>query len=341
MAGGVAQRTFLESASTRCQNSPAARHHPLGPATLAKFRPSDLIGAAYVTWCGGLTTLALWLCAADHWFAWAIGQGILALALLLWFVILHETGHRTLFESRAANDLVGHIAGFFSLIPFNNWRLVHARHHQWTGWQDKDATTESLCPRTLHRVERWLVNAAWRFWIPLFSILYRINNYWNVRRLRRFIVEPEHHRRLARGCATLAVANGLVAYFLGIPELVAAIGPGLVLTFVLQDPIILSQHTHIPQNLARGRRTRPFPAREQERFTRSLRFPNWFSVLFLMRFDAHELHHMYVQVPGYYLRSLEITTANEVDWLKWLKGAKKLRGEEFLFQNSGQTGFTL
>ena len=65
------------------------------------------------------------------------------------------------------------------------------------------------------------------------------------------------------------------------------------------------------------------------------------SVLFLMRFDAHELHHMYVKVPGYHLRSLDVATANEVDWLEWLKGAKKLRGEEFLFQNSRQTGFTL
>ena len=120
-----------------------------------------------------------------------------------------------------------------------------------------------------------------------------------------------------------------------------AIGPGLVLALVLQDPIILSQHTHIPQNLARGRKLSPFSPSEQEVFTRSLRFPNWISILFLMRFDAHELHHMYLQVHGYYLRSLNVPTANEVDWWTWLRCAKKLRGEEFLFQNSQQTGFTL
>ena len=60
---------------------------------------------------------------------------------------------------------------------------MHARHHKWTGWQDVDPTTAALVPRELQTVERVLVNVCWKFWIPLFSVLYRINNFWNWPRL--------------------------------------------------------------------------------------------------------------------------------------------------------------
>jgi fatty acid desaturase len=76
---------------------------------------------------------------------------------------------------------IGQVAGFFSIIPFYNWKRVHGRHHKWTGWQDVDPTTATLVPRELSRAERVLVNVCWRFWIPLFSVLYRINNFWNWR----------------------------------------------------------------------------------------------------------------------------------------------------------------
>ena len=50
---------------------------------------------------------------------------------------------------------------------------MHGRHHKWTGWQDVDPTTAALVPRELGTLERVLVNVCWRFWIPLFSVLYR------------------------------------------------------------------------------------------------------------------------------------------------------------------------
>ena len=108
-------------------------------------------------------------------------SSVLALALLQWFVLLHEAGHLTLFRSRTANVIAGHLAGFFALIPFASWRRVHGLHHLWTGWQDLDPTTAPLVPRRLGTVERILVDWAWKLWLPLFSVLYRVNNYWRVR----------------------------------------------------------------------------------------------------------------------------------------------------------------
>ena len=48
------------------------------------------------------------------------------------------------------------LAAFFALIPFGCWKLIHGMHHHWTGWQDLDATTATLVPRPLSRVERML-----------------------------------------------------------------------------------------------------------------------------------------------------------------------------------------
>ena len=76
-------------------------------------------------------------------------------------------------------------------------------------------------------------------------------------------------------------------------------------------------------------------------FTRSLRFPAWFSTLFLLHMDAHELHHMYPAVPGYYLPRIEYAPHNEVNWWRWLMSAKRVRGEVFLFQNRNQTGLDI
>ena len=61
----------------------------------------------------------------------------------------------------------------------------------------------------------------------------------------------------------------------------------------------------MPQNVSHGAAVRPFPAIEQEPFTRSLRLPRVASAL-LLHFDAHELHHMYPFVPGYHLRRIRV-----------------------------------
>ena len=140
--------------------------HPPTPSDLTHLRPSDAAGSAVILIAASATALALALSMrADLWL-WLAGQVILAVALVQWFAILHECGHETLFRSRRVHGVIGQIAGFFSLIPFYNWKRVHGRHHKWTGWQDVDPTTATLVPRELSRAERMLVNVCWRFWIP-------------------------------------------------------------------------------------------------------------------------------------------------------------------------------
>jgi fatty acid desaturase len=242
-----------------------------------------------------------------------------------------------LFRTRWANRWAGRLAGFWALIPFHVWARVHGRHHKWTGWQDVDPTTATLVRRDLARWERLLVNVCWRFWIPIFAVLYRLNNFWHVPRIWRLFPPGE------RG-ALVASALGLSAVYLGVAiavgplALFRVVGLALVLAFIVQDVLLISQHTHIPMTLSRGEAVAPYPARDQERFTRSLRLPAVWSWVAL-HFDAHELHHMFPAVPGYRLGAIGYVPAHEVPVSRWVPAARAVRGDVLLFQSRNESGF--
>jgi omega-6 fatty acid desaturase (delta-12 desaturase) len=275
----------------------ASSAHPPTPSDLTHLRPSDAAGSAVIAGATVATAGALWLSARADLRLWLVGQVVLAVSLVQWFAILHECGHETLFRTRRVHALVGQVAGFFSIIPFYNWKRVHGRHHKWTGWQDIDPTTATLVPRELSRAERVLVNVCWRYWIPLFSVLYRVNNFWNWPRLTSLFEKSQDRRRLAASSIALIATYIVVAMLVGPGALVRLIGLGVLLSLIAEDLLLLSQHTHIPQQLSHGEAVRPFPTIEQEVFTRSLVFPRWLSAL-LLHIDALELHHMYPFVPG-------------------------------------------
>jgi fatty acid desaturase len=314
-----------------------SRAHPPTPSDLTHLRPSDAAGSAVILVAAGGTALAFALSVRGELWLWLLGQVVLAVSLVQWFAILHECGHETLFRTRRLHGVVGQIAGFFSTIPFYNWKRVHGRHHKWTGWQDVDPTTATLVPRELSRAERVLVNVCWRFWIPLFSVLYRVNNFWNWPRLRTLFEKSEDRRRLAVSSVALLAVYAAVVVLVGPRALLHLAGLGVLLSLIAEDLLLLSQHTHIPQQLSRGEPVRPFPTIEQEVFTRSLVFPRWLSAL-LLHIDAHELHHMYPFVPGYRLGGIAYETENEIGVWTWVRRARAMPGELFLFHNRLETG---
>lgn len=310
---------------------------PPPPATIAHLRSSDWVGGTLLSSAALLTVVGVALSLQPNGLVWLMGQAVLAVTMVQWFALLHECGHETLFRSKALHAPVGRVAAFFSMIPFYCWKRVHGRHHKWTGWQDLDPTTAALVPRSLGRAERVLMNVCWRYWIPLFAVLYRVNNFWHLPRLRSLFPKPEDRRQMAMSITTLLVAYVAVAAIAGPKTLLRVTGLASVLAFVVEDLLILSQHTHIPQNLSQGKRVPSFPAVKQEVFTRSLVFPSWLSAM-LLHIDAHELHHMYPFVPGYRLRGIPYDTQNKIDWWTWVRRARALPGETFIFHNRLETG---
>lgn len=313
---------------------------PPVPRSLSHLKPTDRQGVIAVAIVTAISVAGLSLSRQQSFVAWLCGQIVLALAFLQWFVVLHEAGHKTLFRSRLANLVTGHVASVPALIPFYAWRRIHARHHKYTGWQDLDATTALLVPRTVAGWERTAVNVAWATWLPLFSILYRLQNYWNVPRVARFLGPGGSRRALAWNTGVLLLVYGVILAWAGPLTVLRLCGLGAVLSLAAQDVILLSQHTHMPTQLSGGREVACVPPLEQERYTRSLILPSWLSRL-ILGFDLHELHHMYVRVPGYDLHRIPYHARHEVNWWVWLRGAKRLTGVDFLFSSRDRTGFRL
>jgi len=327
--------------ATHLEVAASPHEHPPTIAEVAHLKPRNLFGFFYLGLASALTTLAIVLSLSSNVLIWFVGQLLLSIALLQWFVIIHEAGHKTLFRTIVLNKYVGHLASFFAMIPYECWKMVHGMHHHWTGWQDLDVTTSALVPRQLSRFEACVVNMCWKLWIPLFSIFYRTNNYWNIVRLNQLFPRQPARKRITWNILLLLLVYALTIFLVG-PILVTRLaGLGILLTLVLQDPLILSQHTHVAMNVSHGEPVQPFAPVQQEVFTRSLRFPRWFSLLILINLDAHELHHMYSAVPGYYLSRINYIPHHTVHWWHWLRKAKRIRGELFLFQNSHHTGFDI
>jgi fatty acid desaturase len=310
-------------------------------ARYAHLRATDGAGALVVAACAAVWALGIYLSARVCATAWGGGEVALAIASVQWFVALHEAGHGTLFRTRRLNAVAGRLAAMMTLIPFEPWRAIHFAHHRWTGWQDVDPTTRSLVPRPLGTLERLVVNACWRWSVPLFALVYRATLFWNPRVVLRHVVTG---RRRALAVADAALVVGVVALAtaaFGAHAVVRTYALAWLLGLVVLEPIMLSQHTHVPLRSSRGQPVAPHPSREQEPFTRSLRFPAWFALPVLLHFDAHELHHLYPAVPGYLLRRIDYAAANEFPAWEWIRRAKRVEAETFLFKNRNDTGLSL
>jgi len=309
----------------------------LPPESPKDLKPNNALGLMFVLLCCALTGIGFWLSTGPHIWMWLCGQTVLAVALLQWFILLHEAGHGTLFKGRKRNLLLGHVASFFVGIPFFSWRQVHNLHHMWTGWQDRDPTTASLVPRKLSSLEKGIVNCCWKYWIPLFGILYRIQNFWNIPRLEKFITSRHTIILMSLNSLGVLLAYGLVFVLVGPGLILKYFGLAFLLSLIMQETLLLSQHTHIPMELSCGNRVQPHSSRLQEKFTRTLIFPNWISRWILMSFDLHGKHHMYVNTPGYLLNGISHKTENQYAGFSWIREARKIPGEVFLFKNRNQS----
>jgi fatty acid desaturase len=302
----------------------ASRTASVPGATAPALTPSNAIGARLLIQVTLATTLGIGLSASAAVGVWLLGQLLLGVALLQWFVLLHESGHHTLFRTRALNAAAGHIAGLFALIPYASWRRVHGLHHVWTGWQDLDPTTAGLAPRARSALELRITDVAWRCWIPLFAVVYRLSNYWNLWRLKRLFQAGAQQRAIVVNVTLLGAVYGAVLWMLGPADALRFFALALLFGLALQDPLILSQHTHIPQRLSEGRKVAPLSGSEQEPYTRSLRFPPGFhagSYSGLRPTITSSLAGRSRLSVVFY----STVARNSVDWWLWLSAAKRLR----------------
>jgi omega-6 fatty acid desaturase (delta-12 desaturase) len=87
--------------------------------------------AAFVAICAAMYVSL----GAPYWLT--LGLSVLAAGFVVRiFIIQHDCGHRSFFDSRAANDMLGLVCSLVTLTPYASWRRQHAGHH--ASWNDLD-----------------------------------------------------------------------------------------------------------------------------------------------------------------------------------------------------------
>jgi fatty acid desaturase len=281
----------------------------------------------------GISSLGLLCILSDFVLLQMLGVMLVALSQLLWFIILHECGHRSFFPKTWANDGLGHLAGILAILPYAMWKDVHAAHHVWTGWKDVDPTTRVAAQSAPQGWKASVVNIVWTLRLPLFALIYRLSNFWNPRQTRQGPL-------LGWVSLLLTIVPWIPFCILFRDELVWIIlAHGLFL--ILFEAIMLSQHTHIEQSRSLGKKVNPFRALDQVPLTRSLIFPSFFARWFLLHFNEHERHHEFPSVPGYYLDSVKGSGERRVHWVEWWLRSHRVAGTIFLFQDEKRTGIRI
>jgi acyl-lipid omega-6 desaturase (Delta-12 desaturase) len=83
-----------------------------------------------------LLVIMAWASHGRYWLTLLLALPTAGLLVRL-FIIQHDCGHGSFFESRAANDFVGRMLSVFTLTPYDSWKRAHAAHHASTGNLDR------------------------------------------------------------------------------------------------------------------------------------------------------------------------------------------------------------
>jgi acyl-lipid omega-6 desaturase (Delta-12 desaturase) len=267
---------------------------------------------------------------------WLLVQFLLAISMMQCFSVLHEAGHGVFVKNKKANTIIGYFSSIICGIPFSSWKIVHQQHHLWTGWKDLDPTTSQVTPRELSKKQKIILNSCWKYYIPFFSLMYRVNNFYNLPRLLKLY--PSTQKRISIICSIVFVVllHFTLMYF-DIEKYCLYILPAIYIHLFLSEIIMLSQHTHLPQKLSKGEKVKPHSADSQASFSRTLLFPEFISRYVLFYFNEHEKHHQYPNIPGYKLNEIESSEKNSIHWWRWFKQAHKMSAVDFLFKNRNET----
>ena len=181
------------------------------------------------------------------------------------FIIQHDCGHGSFFNSRAANDLLGRALSVLTLTPYWSWSQGHAAHH---------ASTGNLDRRGRGDVETWTV-AEYRASTPLKKLLYRLYrnpcvmvgfgapfNFIVLQRLPTGYEfrDPRSRRSILSLNLTLLLAFGVPCAVFGIVPVLGTYLPVMIIASWIGNWLFYVQH-QFDRNSLGARRGLEFPRR--------------------------------------------------------------------------------
>lgn len=135
-----------------------------------------------------LLTGSLVFLAYENWLIWP-AMFVHGLVVVHFFSLEHECIHSTAFRTRWMNKVVGHIAGFLTLLPYKFFRYEHCDHHTYTHIDGKDP--EHIEMPTSYWGYLWFLSGIPYWWLMLRDLINHSLGRLN-RTERRFLPKVEH-----------------------------------------------------------------------------------------------------------------------------------------------------
>ncbi|WP_369596646.1 fatty acid desaturase [Maritimibacter sp. HL-12] len=226
---------------------------------------------------------------------------VLAFAGVRLYVLQHDLGHLSLFETRRQNEVWGHVVSPFTMAAYRQMRHNHNLHHAYVGDLDARETTE-INTMTLRE---WTRSG---FWKRLYYRLYRhplvlipVGSFYTYFIAYRW---PKNAARVGLG-AILAHNAALIVYF---AALYAFAGWAGVLTVALAIwiggmlGVFLVYLQHNFEGTWWDRRPELDPSRAAIQGGSCLDFGWWFDEA-VANITKHDIHHLVASIPSYRLRA--------------------------------------
>lgn len=219
-----------------------------------------------------------------------IGVLLLAFQMNHTYTIMHECTHTSFVHSHKANRIIGHIAAFFCLYPFEIKKHEHMLHHRCTGGYDEPVAKKAMKNFSLvNPIIDQIMIFCWKFWIPIFTANELVTT-WKA--------SLKAENRQWKITAGFAIAIYLIiGYFI----LQQTNGALFLIKFSLAIYLYMialeffTMPHHVPSVIEN--RNGPVPFHEQDKYTQSCTpWPAPFDVLLMLNFNYHVVHHLYPYV---------------------------------------------
>lgn len=219
------------------------------------------------------------------------------------FIIQHDCGHGSFFDSRKANDLVGRLCSVFSLTPYAYWRRFHAAHHATSGKLDHRGEFDipTLTVREYRAHSRWgrMKYQFARHPLVLFGIGSTIHF---VARQRSPAIAPRTWRRERRSIVLTDLAIGAtiaaLAWLIGLWALVRVQAPLTVVASTVGLWLFYVQHQFEDTYWERHDLwTFVSAGMEGSSYYKLPAVLQWFTG----NIGLHPIHHLSVKIPNYRL----------------------------------------
>ncbi|MFN7828729.1 MAG: fatty acid desaturase [Acidobacteriota bacterium] len=224
------------------------------------------------------------------------------------FIFQHDCGHGSFFSSSKANDIVGTICGFISIIPYYQWRHEHAIHHATSG----DLSRRGIGDVNTLTVKEYLALSKWkRFLYAAYRnpiIMFLIGPIFVFGLASRFVGKNSGKREARNVYLTNA---GILAQIVGwsmviglksvvllyLPTFVISGGVGIWLFYVQHQ----FDHSYWRQTSEWDYATSALQGSSYYRLPRLLQ---WFTG----NIGFHHIHHLSPKVPNYRLQKCHEAT---------------------------------